>query len=137
MLLGVDREYIVVEAFAPVFVQDVDEAVDKQRFGQFGEFRALVDNHAFLLVNHIPYQVDDIDVRHAAAVKAEEEEVEAELLLLGKEAAVHEFHAPDDVWIDRFGPLKNCVAVVCNAVFIVRQLKIEEIGYAFFIVGIF
>lgn len=101
MLFGIDRKYVVVYAFAPVFVQDIDESVDKQRFGQLGEFRALVDDHALLFVNHVPCQIDDIDVRHAAAVKAEEKEVEAELLLLGEEATVQELHAADDVRIDR------------------------------------
>lgn len=38
-----------------------------------------IDNHAFLFVNHVPCQVDDIDVSHTAAVKAEKEKVESEV----------------------------------------------------------
>ena len=103
MFLGIDREDVVADAFAPVFPQNHDEPVDKQGLGQLGEFGTLIDNHAFLFVNHVPCQVDDIDVGHTAAVKAEEEKVETELLLLGKEAAVHELHPADDVRIDGFG----------------------------------
>ena len=103
MFFGIDRKDVVVDAFAPVFVQDFNQAVDKQGFGQLGEFGTLIDNHALLFVNHIPRQVDDIDVGHAATVKTKEEKVEAELFLLGEEAAVHELHPADDVRIDGFG----------------------------------
>ena len=103
MFLGIDRENIIADAFASVFFQNYDQTVDEQGLGQLGEFGTLIDNYAFLFVNHVPCQIDDIDVGHTAAVKTEKEQVEAELLLLGEEAAVHELHPADDVRIDGFG----------------------------------
>ena len=103
MFLGIDRENIIADTLASVFFQNYDEAVNEQGLGQLGEFGTLIDNHAFLFVNHVPCQIDDIDVGHTAAVKAEQEKVETKLLLLGEEAAVHELHPADDVGIDGFG----------------------------------
>lgn len=103
MFLGIDREDVVANAFASVFFQNYDETVDEQGLGQLGEFGTLIDNHAFFFVNHVPCQIDDIDVCHTAAVKAEKEKVETKLLLLREEAAVHELHPADDVRIDGFG----------------------------------
>lgn len=102
VFLGIDREDVVADTLASVFFQNYDQTVDEQGLGQLGEFGTFIDNHAFLFVNHVPGQVDDIDIGHTAAVKAEEEKVKTELLLLGKEAAVHELHPADDVRIDGF-----------------------------------
>lgn len=103
MFLSIDREDVVADPLASVFFQNYDETVDKQWLGQLGEFGTLIDNHAFLFVNHVPCQVNNINVGHTAAVKAEEEKVETKLLLLGEEAAVHELYPADDVRIDGFG----------------------------------
>lgn len=100
VLFGIDGKDVVIHAFAPVFVDYLYEPVDEQRLGRLRELRALVDDHALLLVDHLPRQIDDIDVRHAAAVETEEEEVEAQLFLFGEEAAVDEPDTADDIYAD-------------------------------------
>lgn len=113
VLVGKDGKHVVPVSRAFVLVHDVPGLLQQDGLGSLRELDALVHDTVFL--NQVPGEVADIHVGHAARVIAEQEQVEVQLFLPGKQGAVYVGDFLDDLVQNGSGGCFRSLDIIAQA----------------------